>query len=153
MRCMGRVGLHALTALMLAGCSNFQPYTYLQVTGDNIEVTDTGRAPWVAYGRGGVGHIPTHYLLEEPGVTLKLALDDDDPHVLTIVSPNAIREVRTRTGFALRKSPFEYIVSTGIFDAGSPIEVRVDLEDGVGPVVISGVIVESGWYFDCRCGL
>jgi hypothetical protein len=71
---------------------------------------------------------------------------------MDIVSTVPIRAVSTDKGYPERRSAFEYHVVWGLH-AADIVEISIDLEDRTDPVLISGVIVESGKVFDCACSL
>jgi hypothetical protein len=136
---------------LLAGCSNFFPYEYVELTGENVEVAEMGRPPPPGYFRFG-GRIPMRYALEEPGVSLTLEVGEGGWPNLDIVSTVPIRAVSTEKGYPERRSAFEYHVVWGLH-AADVVEISIDLEDRTDAVLITGVIVESGKVFDCVCSL
>lgn len=155
---MGKINLASvwLAAQMLAGCFTF-PYEYVELTGENVEVIETGRPSVDAWHHGG-DRIPLSYALEGPGVSLRLAVGPlSDPPNLEIVSSVPIRAVSIEKANRARvnpKSPFEYSVEWWDFfktlddpdasHAGEVVELRVHLEDRADPVSISGAIARSG---------
>ena len=146
---MGNIRLHAISAatLMLVGCHSF-PFEYVELTGDNIEVTETGQPP--IRSRLGGDPIPIRYEFNEPGVSLSIAVGPKiGAPTMDIVSSVPIRAVSIEKGYAFRTSPFEYRVDWGLLDpqsshVGDVVQIRIDLEDRVQPILISGVIAESG---------
>ncbi|HEY7671568.1 MAG TPA: hypothetical protein VIC71_05065 [Gammaproteobacteria bacterium] len=156
---MRNIRLHAvlLAAPTLAGCFTF-PYEYLELTGENVEITETGRPRVDTWHHGG-GPIPLSYALEEPGVSLTLAVGPlSGPPNLVIVSSVRIRAVSIEPqaihGVARPTSPFEYSLEWWDFritldnpkasHVGHVVQIRVELEGRADPVLISGVIAQSG---------
>src|SRR5688500_11431376 len=94
-RSMGDIRLHALLALalLLAGCSSF-PFQYVELTGENVEVMETHR-PSVGYWPFGLDRIPIRYAIQEPGLSLTLAVEDGGLPNLRIGSSVPIRAVST----------------------------------------------------------
>ena len=146
---------HALfpLTLVLAGCSSVA-FQYVELTGGNVEVLETDR-PSVGYWPLGLHRIPIRYALQEPGLSLTLAVEDGGLPNLSIGSSVPIRAVSTEGANTLvvPLSPVEYRVTWWDKRVGDLIEVRIVLEHRVDPILISGVIADGGTIRDCACSL
>lgn len=136
---------------MLSGCSSFNPYHYVELTGENVEVTEEGRPPPPGYFRFG-GQIPLRYSLEEPGVSLTFAVGEGGLPNLDVSSSVPIRAISVEKGQPERRSTHDFHVVWGL-SAGDVVQMRIDLENRADPVLITGVVAESGKVFDCACSL
>ncbi len=147
--------LLALTATFvlggLGGCT-IVPYRYVELTSDNVAVTEVGRPPNGGV-IGGRRDIPIRYALEEPGVSLSLAMtpghlslriESSAPIAAVSIEPGHVTDM-SAFGFVIRESAFEYTVNWRLVDSvGERVEIEIALEDRADPILISGVIAESG---------
>jgi hypothetical protein len=141
--------------LLLVACTRAN-YVYVVVDGENIEVMEVGKPP-LGYWRFGGDPIAIRYALKEPGISLTLAVGNEAfVPSFEIVSSVPIHAVSVgKSGHAIRRSEFEYRVSWSFWRDGEPLSLRVgdvvqiaiDLENRPDPVLISGVIAESGVFF------
>jgi hypothetical protein len=92
------------------------------------------------------------YALEELGISLTLEVGEGGLPNLTIVSTVPIRAISTEKAHPERRSAFEYHVVWDLH-AAEVVQIRIDFEDRSEPILISGVIAESGKVFDCACSL
>ena len=130
--------------LALVGCTR-SDYVYVALSGANLEIAETGKPDVGAWHVGG-DPIPTRYALKEPGVSLTLAVGDE-PFVpsFEIVSSAPIRDVSVGSaGYAIRRSEAEYKVFWSSVRVGQSVEISIDLDGRVDPIVVAGAVAESG---------
>jgi hypothetical protein len=142
---LGKQHVVATLALGLAlfGCTRSN-YLYVALSGANVEVAESGKPDIGAWHVGG-GPIPTRYALKEAGASLTLAVGDESfVPSFEIVSSAPIRNVSVGSGYAIRKSEVEYKVFWSSVRVGQSVEIAIDLEGRVDPVVVAGVVAESG---------
>jgi hypothetical protein len=145
----GRILVALAATLVLVGCTIW-PYEYVELTSDNVEVTEVGRPPNRAV-TGGRRDIPVRYALEDLGVSLSLALTQSSGPAFKIESSVPIAAVSIEPGYVFRESPFEYtiiwthrLIDNYSSPVGKPVQIRIDLEGRPDPILISGVVAESG---------
>lgn len=133
---------------MLVGCATAFPYEYVELTSDNVEVTEVGRPPNKAV-IGGRTDIPIRYALKNSDVALSFALTPGESFKVESSAP--IAAVSIEPGQAIRESPFAYTISWTwrLIDnesspVGKPVLIRIDLEGSPDAILISGVVAESG---------
>jgi hypothetical protein len=130
--------------LALVGCTRSN-YLYVALSGANLEIAESGKPDVGAWHVGG-DTIPTRYVVKEPGVSLTIAVGDE-PFVpsFEIVSAAPIRDVSVSpAGYAVRKSEAEYKVFWSSAHVGQSVEMAIDVDGRVDPVVVAGVVAESG---------
>jgi hypothetical protein len=134
--------------LALVGCATPFPYEYVELTSDNVEVAEAGRPPNRAV-IGGRHDIPIRYVLKDSDISLSLALTQGESFKVQSSAP--IAAVSIEPGLVIRESPFAYTVAWiwRLIDnyssaVGKPVHIRIDLEGRAEPILISGVIAESG---------
>lgn len=139
---------HVLVTLALGfplvGCTR-SDYLYVTLSSANVQIAESGK-PGVGAWHVGGDPIPVRYALEEPGVSLTLSVGDE-PFVPTfeIVSSAPIRDVSISPGgYAIRKSEAEYKVFWSSVRVGQSVEIAIDLDGRVEPVVVAGVVAKSG---------
>ncbi len=141
---MDAARLLAIAAVVLLVACTRSSYLYVTLAGENVEVVESGKPPLVHWRFG--GPIPIRYAVEEPGLSLVLAVGDE-PFVpsLEIVSSVPLREVTVEAaGSVIRRSDLAYKVFWNSSRGGNSVKIRIDLEGRATPVLLSGVIAESG---------
>jgi hypothetical protein len=138
----------AVVAVLLLGACTRADFVYVALAGDNVEVVESGEPPIHARRFGGAP-IPIRYSVEEPGVSLVLALGNETyVPSLEIVSSVPIHDVSVgATGWAIRRSPLAYHVLWSLDSVGAPVQITIDLEGRSQPVLLSGSIKKSGSTF------
>ena len=137
--------------LVLVGCT-VVPYDYVELTSNNVAVTEVGRPPNGGV-IGGRRNIPIRYAAEDSGVSLSIALTPGDltlkiessaPIAAVSLEPGHVVDM-SQLGFVVRESPFAYTITWRLVDqVGTPVQIKIDLQDRAEPILITGVIARSG---------
>lgn len=130
--------------IVLVGCTR-SDYLYVELSGANVEIAEDGK-PDAGVWHWGAERIPTRYALKEPGVSMTFAVGNEAfVPSLQIMSSAPIRDVSLRpAGYAIRKSEAEYKVFWSSVRAGQSVEISIDLDGRIEPIVIAGSIAKSG---------
>jgi hypothetical protein len=142
-------------ALTLSACAR-QDYIYVALTGDNVEVVESGQPPR-GFWRIGGDAIPVRYSVRDLGTQLTISLGKDGfTPVLTIVSSVPLRAVEASPlAHAIpTRPPREYNVlwsysqdGRSSVHVGDTVQMRIEIENREEPVLLSGVIKKSGFWF------
>ena len=147
-----------LATLLTLGACHVYPFRYVELSGENIEVTKTGDPSTRRDGEP----IPIEYSVMDPAVSLTIIVTNEvyNPS-LDIVSSLPIRTVTFGTTRALSTrislqtcvNKFHCRVSLqndkpGFADVGDVVRLTIELEDRVDPISITGAVAESGHFVD-----
>jgi len=145
----------AAAALLLAACHRAN-FVYVALTGSNCEIVESGKPP-IGLWRFGGDAIPVRYSVREPGVSLAITVGNEAfVPSLDIVSSAPIRRVEASSfGIAIpTRPPSEYKVFWSYWREGAtpirvgdPVRVTIELENRPEPVLVSGRVVESGFFY------
>ena len=142
-------------ALALCACAR-QDYIYVALTGDTVRVVESGQPPR-GFWRIGGGAIPVRYSVEGLGAQLTISLGKDGfSPVLNVLSSVPIRAIEASplaTAIPTRP-PLEYDVlwsysrdGRSSVHVGDTVQMRIEIQDREEPVLLSGVIKQSGFWF------
>jgi hypothetical protein len=144
-----------VAALPLAACHRAN-FVYVALTGDNAKIVESGE-PRIGFRRFGGNAIPIRYSVTEPGVSLTITVGNEAfVPSLVIVSSAPIRAVEvTSLGMAIPTNPpSEYKVFWSYWREGAtpvrvgdPVHLRIELENRPEPVLVSGFVLESGFFY------
>lgn len=149
------VVLFVTFVFVFAACSR-GGHVYVALSGRNVELVESGEPPRSSRCFCAVS-VPLRYSLREPGVSITVALGDE-PYVpsFEVRSTVPIHAISVgTTGFTVRRSEFAYKVLWSYWRereewsprVGDFVQMQIELEDRAEPILVSGVIAESGTFF------